>query len=114
MPEWIVAIAVPLLAGTTFIAYRHPEAYAKLLLGIFVVWMAIEACIISWDAAAYFQYEHLRPLILAALAQKVSDSSDDIMVGPFPMLIIGAVWIYLSFLSFLPILLGEKEHKNEK
>jgi hypothetical protein len=114
MSEWIVSIVVPLLAGASYLAYRHPDAYGKIYWIYFAIYMAIAVSSAAWNFSAYFQIEVLKPFIPTAAFQKAEAASDGILVPPVPMLVAFAIWTYLALLAFLPNLIGKQKPEDKK
>ena len=115
METLVVSLAVAAISGVTFLAYKHPAGYQKLL-----EWFKIGAGIIMVAALAVSfgvsrAYFALFPFIDSSKRDEARAAIENIdpyswrLVGGYVVLI-----VYLGFLVFLPYFTGRGSGANEK
>jgi hypothetical protein len=98
---------VAAISALTFVAYKHPRAYQRIYLGISVSFIALFLGALAWHLASYLTFDALIPFIDANKLQEAKVVGNSYLISPWVFAAGGASVLYLSFLTWLPILLGE-------
>jgi hypothetical protein len=108
--QLLVALAVAALSGISFLAYKHPKAYAKFYLPLMILFLAIAYGDIIWDMSISDAYRMALPYIeigkMNEATQAIRDEELAVKV-PYLLLIVTGLPCYFLFLAVLPYLLVE-------
>lgn len=108
-------LALAAISGLTFVAYKHPEGYTRLLKPIGIVSQAIFLAALIWDISgtrAYFRlYDYLEPIKREAAKAAVDNAE---FLNGYIVAGYMAAGLYLGFLAFLPQILGEEKPPKKK
>lgn len=117
---FLASLALAMISGLTFIAYRHPAGYRRLYLPIvytvWAVWLGRLIYTLGETSGFYSALTQIHTLNPKQLIQTPSIEGDPWWVFLVPVVIV----VYLGLLRSLPFILGEDtqsdspEIKNEK
>ena len=115
METLVVSLALASISGVTFLAYKHPAGYLRLL-----EWFKIGAGIIMIAALAVSfgvsrAYFALFPFIESSKRDEARAAIENI--DPYSWRLVAgyvALTVYLGFLVFLPYFTGQASGANEK
>jgi hypothetical protein len=112
-------IIVAALSGVTFIAYKHPRAYTRLMVSLYCVIILLFAGGFGWmmgcsaaSRAAYSAASSLTKLNLVE-ARDIKEAGEAAGVPNWYPITLLAVSVYLSFLWTFPMWLLDKEPPRE-
>jgi hypothetical protein len=108
--QLVAGIGVAAISGITFLAYKHPDAYKKVFIGLFVIFASVMVGLVIWDLSNL--YAHLAAIHYIKIdkleeAKKTVRLQSPLYVIPYLGCTILGIIIYISLLSCLPALLGE-------
>lgn len=106
LDKLLPGLALALISALTFVAYKHPNGYARLLWPIRIIIPALFFGFVIWDNATSRAYIRLMGLIEPSKleAAKITTENAQYISGYITLGYI-AVLAYLEFLIFLPDLL---------
>ena len=108
MDKLLPGLALAAISGLTFLAYRHPAAFATLYLYLIGVIIIIDAGFGIWDAAIRIEHVKLIPFIKAGESQNADTAISSLVPKWWVHAIFLFLVIYITFLFLLPKLLAEK------
>jgi hypothetical protein len=114
METLLSGIALAALTGATYIAYKHPAGYEKLfyLFGATIVLaFAVGG---TWDFAVSHTAMRIDEVLAFSNTKLISQTTAKLKIPwPYPVALAVACG-YLTFLAFLPNLLGHQKPENPK
>lgn len=100
----ITAIAIPILSGLTFLAYKHPHAYKKFALpsAWFKVGFSYLIAYLFWNMGIITAYKKLLPFIPSDKAREALSTLDSLTISTeLQWFVIGCWFILWFFFVFL-------------
>lgn len=115
----VTGLLLAAVSGITFIAYKHPRGYRKLLRLIFIIGLSICSGLIGWMVAVKVSATTARRITtnnalgfedrLDQLPEAINGLNDNLL---YPVIGLSLVVLYLKFLQHLPQLLGLPTEKD--
>lgn len=113
MDELITGAILAAASGLAFIAYRHPEAYARIYWWLMGLGAVVLALVLFWYAAVSQAYQVLLPFMMeweidaaTQAYESVTPDTGRILIGYL------AFNVYVAGLSWVPALIGNDNRKG--
>jgi hypothetical protein len=98
------------VSGITYLAYKHPPAFRKLLFLLAPLLMLSQLLLAAWDLGISRAFTVLYPLVDPAKWQEASAGIDSIRPRWWlASIIFLSSWVYIGFLASLPLLIHDKK-----
>ncbi|ADJ28793.1 conserved hypothetical protein [Nitrosococcus watsonii C-113] len=105
-----IAIAV---IGLTYLAYQRPEKYERLFNSLQVITFIVYACLSIWNTALTKAFVTLTPFIKEGQLKNANATLEMLQIPWLPLhIIMGSLFVYFLFLSFLPRIRQEKKKRK--
>jgi hypothetical protein len=115
MTTLLISLILAAISAITFLAYKHPNAYARLHMPLFFISTLVCGVLIAWNGGISSAATKIRALTPpdGVTYTPVIDAISNLEFGGISITVtyLGVV-IYLSFLLCLPQLLKEDEKKK--
>lgn len=96
-------VVLPIFSGLTFLAYKHPEGYARLLKRISKWAYPVAVIAVGYLAGKQDAAQSLASVTYPDVAAKVASILKGVDEGyTVVFLYIGGAWLYLAILTYLP------------
>lgn len=103
------------VSGITFIAYKHPEAYNKIAIYLFVLHMFIIICIGVWNVAVAMTIIKLHDFLQADKINAANTAAENLLLNMVWTVIINiSIITYLFLLLFLENIFKHGDKKEPK
>jgi hypothetical protein len=115
MDKLVPGIVLAALSALTFVAYRHPDGYQRLMRPIRYVVPVLFTAALVWDISSMRTLSNLYSFIDASKLNEAKAAADNTQM--LNWYILGAYFagmLYLEFLSFLPEILSEEKPPKRK
>lgn len=116
MEKLVIGVILAGLSAITFLAYKHPKAYAN----YFYPWKEFLFSLVVigiWNFSNIKSYEILSPYFVPEKASEADETAKSIRLGWGFIMLFGGSFAYLTLLRLLPFALKEDkpiEKKGEK
>lgn len=105
-----IAIAV---IGLTYLAYQRPEKYERLFNSLQVITFIAYACLSIWNTAMTQALVTLATFIKEGELRSANAALEALQIPWLPLhIIMGSLFVYFLFLSFLPRIRQEKKKRK--
>ena len=114
METLVSGIALAIISGLTFLAYKHPNAYRKMHTPLVAALCLVTIGGMIWFSAVSYTFETMMEFTPLDKFEEASQKIDSIrppMWGVWASLVI---FFFLAFLSSLPDILGKQEPPSPK
>jgi hypothetical protein len=101
------ALFIAAISALTFLAYKHPKGYQKISLAINVTYGVAVTSALTWHLGSYFTYEAIIPFLEASKIQEAKAVANSYLIPSWILFVGCATSAYMTFLLFLPKLLGD-------
>ncbi len=110
MPQMLAPVLLAVASGLAIIAYRHPDAYSKLLWGFRAMLAFMLVSSVFWQIGSSGTANALLPLLDPSKhAAAVATSANLGWIYAIEIPITVGAWLYIEFLGVMPVLLGLKK-----
>lgn len=112
METLIPAILVSAFGGMTFLAYKHPQLYLKILPAVGTCAVLFITALVSWNICSVETFSSLIPYIKDGQLNEASETLNSIHVPLWEFGVLAAFIVYLGFLLYLPKLIEKQSLKK--
>jgi hypothetical protein len=108
-------IALAALSALTFVAYKHPIGYQRLAMPLRIVVPALFIAVVVWDVSSMQTFGSVYEFIDFSKIKEARTAAESMRFLNgyiFTAYILGM--IYLEFLGFLPLILGDEKPPKQK
>jgi hypothetical protein len=108
LDQLFVGLVLAAFAGLTALAYREPRGYDRVQIGIVWLMSFCLAAAVAWDLAITVATMQILPLVDPAHFNQVENVLANLRVPLWSMVLAFAFSLYVTFLGFLPLILGRR------
>jgi hypothetical protein len=110
MEIWFYLLVIIMIASFTYIAYRRPERYDRLLNPLYIITFMVYAGLSIWNTGTMMSLMVLNQFIKEGEVEKAQATIKALQIPWIPLhTIIWFLFLYFLLLSFLPRILGRRK-----